>query len=436
MSPKNIIRQIEGNIVLPEVVHRLRDTGEPVNVICSLYESSSVDEVREFLEGNKLKVTVSGHTDYYVFATIENMDQVNLINLTKVKPELKVKGKKGTKKKPVKKKKENQRVIGHVWLDKKLMSCVRDSKKTINVLAATHLFKAYGKDIGWVVMDSGVDINHKWFTRNGNFDKGGQEDFTGESDAGYSDPHGTHVAGIIAGLAYDVTLWDFKVLGKDGGSSSMLIRAMERVRKINDQAGEMKIHGVNISLGGPVPIPSYACGWSPECQEANRLMNSGVLVCIAAGNDGYKAVATVVGGDLDIFSTYIDMGITDPGNAEEVITVGSCHKDHPHSYGPSFFSSKGPTGDGRFKPDCLAPGENIVSAEAGTSDGTIEMDGTSMATPHVSGALVVFLSAKPEFKGKAREVKKFLLNTCTDLNRDRNFQGSGLVDVLRMIQSV
>jgi subtilisin family serine protease len=163
---------------------------------------------------------------------------------------------------------------------------------------------------------------------------------------------------------------------------------------------------------------------------------SGVVVCVAAGNDGHKNVATVPMGKLEIFSTYIDLSITDPGNAEEVITVGSVHKTQPHTYGPSFFSSKGPTGDGRFKPDCVAPGEKIISALAGSTDKTTEMDGTSMATPHVSAAIALFLSAKPEFKGRAREVKSILLKSCTDLNRDRNFQGFGLVDVLRMIQSV
>jgi subtilisin family serine protease len=141
-------------------------------------------------------------------------------------------------------------------------------------------------------------------------------------------------------------------------------------------------------------------------------------------------------GKVEVFPTFIDLGITDPGNAEDVITVGSVHKDKPHAYGPSFFSSKGPTGDGRFKPDCVAPGEKINSALAGSGDKTVEMDGTSMATPHVSGAIALFLSAKPEFKGRARDVKEILLKSCTDLKRDRNFQGAGLVDVLRMIQSV
>jgi subtilisin family serine protease len=194
---------------------------------------------------------------------------------------------------------------------------------------------------------------------------------------------------------------------------------------------------VNLSFGGPVPVGSYGCGWSPECQEANRLMASGVVVCVAASNDGYKTIATATAeGNLQWFSAFLAIGISDPANAAEVITVGSTHKEDPHAYGPSYFSSRGPTGDGRPKPDCLAPGEKIVSARWGTADETIEMSGTSQATPHVSGALSLFLSAKPEFIGRSREVKEILLASCTDLGRDRYFQGAGLVNVLRMIERV
>ena len=59
------------------------------------------------------------------------------------------------------------------------------------------------------------------------------------------------------------------------------------------------------------------------------------------------------------------MTINDPGNAALPITVGSTHRDMPHTYGVSYFSSKGPTGDGRAKPDLIAPGERITSCAAG-----------------------------------------------------------------------
>ena len=128
------------------------------------------------------------------------------------------------------------------------------------------------------------------------------------------------------------------------------------------------------------------------------------------------------------------VNITDPGNAENVITVGSTHSNRPHSYGVSYFSSKGPTGDGRLKPDLVAPGEKIESTSINE---TLETrDGTSMATPHVSGAAALLLAKHRELIGKPTRVKEILCATATDLKRERYFQGSGMLDVLRAIQSV
>jgi len=421
MPQKNVKKILKSIIVLQEVYDELVKTGKPVDVICAMDKECKTGDVIKFLKELNIKVIgkESDQTDNYVFATLKNEKDAH-----KIDKSLK------ESKKPC---------IKHVWHDKVIKACVAESQKTINAKAVRQLFEVGGKNINWAVLDTGIDIDHSWFAEGKNKEKNcdttRQFDFTGEG-IGYSDPHGTHVAGIMVAVAPQVTLWDYKVLGKKGGSSSNIIKAMYHIRKQNFDAGEIIIHGVNMSLGGPVKVGSYGCGWSPECQEANRLVASGVVVCVAAGNDGHKNVATVPMGNLEIFPTYTDLSITDPGNAEEVITVGSVHKLQPHTYGPSYFSSKGPTGDGRFKPDCVAPGEKIVSAQAGSKDQTVEMDGTSMATPHVSGAIALFLSAKPEFKGRARNVKESLLKSCTDLNRDRNFQGFGLVDVLRMIQTV
>ena len=140
--------------------------------------------------------------------------------------------------------------------------------------------------------------------------------------------------------------------------------------------------------------------------------------------------------------------INDPGNAELAITVGSTHRDMPHTYGVSYFSSKGPTGDGRLKPDLVAPGEKIISCAAGQRATRprlhevdqkfdyLEQSGTSMAAPHVSGVVAAFLSVRSEFIGQPEKVKELFVNSATDLHRDRYFQGSGLVDLMRAIQSV
>ena len=127
----------------------------------------------------------------------------------------------------------------------------------------------------------------------------------------------------------------------------------------------------------------------------------------------------------------------------------------PHIYGVSYFSSKGPTGDGRMKPDLLAPGEKIVSCASRDmpADGVAgraarsgpsglrartyrEDSGTSMAAPHVSGVIAAFLSIRSEFIGRPEEVKRIFLTTATDLNRAPYFQGRGLMDLMRAIQSV
>ena len=82
--------------------------------------------------------------------------------------------------------------------------------------------------------------------------------------------------------------------------------------------------------------------------------------------------------------------------------------DKPHLYGISSFSSRGPTADGRLKPDVVAPGERITSCNArfgrkkggGLSNLYYADSGTSMATPHVSGLLAAFLSVRREFIGR------------------------------------
>jgi subtilisin family serine protease len=270
------------------------------------------------------------------------------------------------------------------------------------------------------------------------------------------DSHGTHVAGILAanwpeakstplkealvGMCPQLELYDLRVLPDDPNDPDQerqtadeftIIAALQFVRHMNANKDLMVIHGVNLSLSVPHDVANYACGRTPVCQECERVVNNGVIVVTAAGNRGFNKLRDAERGAV---GDYRYISITDPGNAEAVITVGSTHRIMPHNYGVSYFSSRGPTGDGRTKPDLIAPGERIDSCSLHDSYET--MDGTSMAAPHASGAAALLLGRHRELIGQPQRVKEILCNTATDLGREPRFQGRGMVDVLRALQSI
>jgi subtilisin family serine protease len=99
-----------------------------------------------------------------------------------------------------------------------------------------------------------------------------------------------------------------------------------------------------------------------------------------------------------------------------------------------------------MKPDIVAPGERVMSAAAGrlknqaqavSPNATyVENSGTSMSAPHVAGAAAAFLSVHREFIGRPEAVTRALVSSATDLGRSRHFQGAGMLDAMRAIQSV
>jgi len=383
------------------------------------------------------------------------------------------------------------RAIYHIWTDFKISALLNKSISTVKCDAAHAAYAAFGEGIVWAVMDSGIDRNHPHFARHRNLDLTPplqHTDFTGAAQAANGDSaavrddagHGTHVAGIIgglwapadpaarptvftrqhdeggvvtlapvvleaiSGLASKCKLLSLKVLDEAGdGEASNLIAAIAMIQELNGYGRHLLVHGVNLSVGYPFDPEWFACGQSPLCVEVNRLVRSGVVVVAAAGNTGYGVTRSQFNGAI---SAGLPFTINDPGNAELAITVGSTHREMPHTYGVSYFSSKGPTGDGRAKPDLVAPGEKILSCAAGTllqdlkdqgkNCDYVEDSGTSMAAPHVSGAVAAFLSIRREFIGRPEQVKEIFTSTATDLKREKYFQGTGLVDLMRAIQSV
>jgi subtilisin family serine protease len=403
--------------------------------------------------------------------------------------------------------------IFRVWPDYTLEPQIDRSAPTVKVDAAWRSYDARGSGIVWAVIDSGIDACHPHFAKLELAEEGrGEPQPSGVTsnlhrDFSYlvqpeipprpgeyggpngSEPpqslrdrsgHGTHVAGIIAGCAPagDPNVSDSKEPG-DGGyvprragtlsgmapncelvslkvmrrseqgtwvtSSAAVIRALTYLRtEVNVDPALLRVHGVNMSLGCEWHPEQYAAGQSPLCQALNQLVQSGVVVVVSAGNFGARAngsdTAAVLG------------SITEPAHAEECVAVGSTHREAPHAFGVTWTSGKGPTLDGRMKPDVVAPGEWIASAAAGevcSRAGIAESDpktgrlatyaeqsGTSMAAPHVSGVIAAFLSARPEFVGRPRQVKRLLMETATDLGRERYAQGAGLVDLMRMLSNV
>lgn len=399
------------------------------------------------------------------------------------------------------------RAIYHIWPDFIVRAQIWRSVATVKADACRRSFDTTGRGIVWAIFDSGIDGKHPHFLKYSNLDLPAglaHMDFTGKELVSRTKDeladdygHGTHVAGIIAGelipgndnkdkrgdgpaapgtnpagqagsykafslsrerdqtgkisykaepintvvrgVAPECKLLSYKVLDKNGeGEVSTVIAAIQKVQELNGYGRNIIIHGVNMSLGYDFDPEWFACGQSPVCVEVDRLVRSGVAVVVAAGNTGKGFALT----------------INDPGNAELAVTVGATHRDMPHRYGVSYFSSKGPTGDGRAKPDLLAPGERIISCAAGpdletykakakvSSDSKdniayyLERSGTSMAAPHVSGVVAGILSARGEFVGLPEDLKDLLVKNATDLGRERSFQGGGLVDMMRTIQAI
>jgi serine protease AprX len=277
-----------------------------------------------------------------------------------------------------------------------------------------------GKGVTMAILDSGFDGQHVDL-------KGKFRVFIDEHNGSVqrqpydSDTHGTHVASIAAGLgvgdpsvkgvAPGADLVGFRidetcppeyfpyledVQGPCGGRTNVL-------NAVDWMLAHRVQHGIRImSMSYGWTITSSVDGTDSLELAMDRLWEAGIIPFCAAGNYGADRGSIVI-----------------PSGARGAISVGAMSDAQvaPTYGGPvaphlADFSSRGPTADGRIKPDVLAYGVAIRAAEAGTGDGYVQYNGTSMATPYAAGVAALLLEANPALTPS--EVRSILLETAED----------------------
>jgi hypothetical protein len=291
---------------------------------------------------------------------------------------------------------------------------------TNQIIKADQVWAQYnstGKNVTIGIIDTGIDYFHK--DLGGGFGEGfkvrGGYDFVNEDADPMDDhSHGTHVAGIAAGngdtlkgVAPDATLYAYKVLTAEGyGWESWIIAGIERtVDPDQNPLTDDHLDVVNMSLGGAVGPED------PMSEAVNSAVAAGVTFVIAAGNSyDYETVGT-------------------PGVAEKAITVAATDYVDVTAY----FSSKGPVANTyAMKPDVAAPGVDVHSSIPGNQ--YANYSGTSMASPHVAGAVALLLEEHPSWTPDI--VKGALMGTASTTMRESVWhQGAGRIDVLEAIKS-
>ncbi len=241
--------------------------------------------------------------------------------------------------------------------------------------------------------------------------------------------HGTHVAGIAAG--YGVTAegqpytgpWDqdvdfsqlsigpgvaplaelyaLKVFGCSGSSDLVDLALEWSVDPNGDGDFTDRVDVINLSLGSPLGLPT-----DTTTVAADNAAALGVVVVASAGNSGDHRFV-----------------LGSPSNGERVISVAATQYGQALSPTGTWpidtlapFSSRGPrAADLVAKPDLAAPGVNILSAASGSGRGSLRLSGTSMAAPHVAGALALLRQRYPDWRSS--DLKALVMNTAWPLVR-------------------
>ncbi len=283
-----------------------------------------------------------------------------------------------------------------------------------------------GSGIGVAVIDSGINGGKDFTLSSGTGSRivYNQNFASGPNTAADLYGHGTHVAGILAGngmnskgtnfrktfmgIADNANLINLRVLDQNGaGRDSAVIAAIQKAISLKSK---YNIRVINLSLGRSV-YESYTL--DPLCQAVEAAWKAGIVVVVAAGNEGRNDSA-----GTDGYGT-----IAAPGNDPYAITVGAMKPMGTSSRADDLiasYSSKGPTLiDHVVKPDIVAPGNMAISVLASSNATLVKaspknivalssystnakgassyftLSGTSMATPVISGAVALLVQKTP-----------------------------------------
>jgi serine protease AprX len=349
----------------------------------------------------------------------------------------------------------NSTLVRRVAFDRPVVPFNERTGATIGAASARQQYGYDGSGVGVAIIDSGVTSWHDDLSSAAS--PSSQRvvqfvDFVQSAATPYDDHgHGTHVAGIVAGNGFDSSgrrsgiapgadLVVLKVLdGAGRGTISDVIAALDYVVQHRD---EYRIRVVNLSIGAMVHESSQSDFLTLAAKSA---VQAGLIVVAAAGNSGKDSLGRTRYG-----------GITAPGNAPWVLTVGAA--SHMGTIDRSddtvaAFSSRGPTAfDFLSKPDLLAPGVGIESLSAPGSHlynakpqlllpGTVvspslpylSLTGTSQAAPVISGTIALMLQANPALTPNA--VKAILQYTAqARSDYDALTQGAGFVNAQAAIE--
>ncbi len=291
-----------------------------------------------------------------------------------------------------------------------------------------HSRGVYGQQVGVCILDTGIVRNMDFGSRICYF-----QDFLYRRNRLYDDcGHGTHIAGIIAGsgeisggaymgMAPEANIIMLKVLDYIGNGTVGNVMAGLHWVLMNKEKYNIRV--VNISVG--TIAKEDGDEESQLVRAVNEVWDAGIVVCVAAGNNGPNPSS-----------------VTTPGISRKVITVGSSDNKEPVEVAGTMvadYSGRGPNASCIIKPDLVAPGSNVWSCKAYSRLGYLngrqayqKKSGTSMSTPVVSGACALLLSRYPMLNNV--EVKWLLCESAADLGWESNRQGFGLLNVERLFK--